>query len=324
MKTPSKLYRYRPLSDELLEREIGALAESYLYAPPFHLMNDPMEAFYEIGSPLDSIIDSALQPTGKKISDIYSMMSQMIDGFALVSFSSTYEDLPMWAYYASNFAGMCLEFDTNELCIGDFQNEQLRKVEYARNALPALSVRDLALGKLEESVMARITRKRVEWQHEKEWRFVTGEKGPKYYLDDALRRVYLGPRVDPKHAARICSVLDKRPVEVLQGKISGFNLTFHTIKAARKLEECERIGAGHFDLAEHLYAEKELRQLLTAPFERLIDQCRKTAARPNMEGFEGIDIANDGQSIYFWTVYKLRNNHTVYHKQYFDRNLRPK
>lgn len=50
MKTPTKLYRYRPLDDALLDCELGALRDSYLFAPPFAAMNDPMEAFYEAGT----------------------------------------------------------------------------------------------------------------------------------------------------------------------------------------------------------------------------------------------------------------------------------
>ena len=81
-----------------------------------------------------------------------------------------------------------LEFDSAELAIGDFQGERLRPVIYARNALPSLSVADMAPECLEDAVTARLTRKRIEWAHEKEWRFITGEVGPKHYLDDALRR----------------------------------------------------------------------------------------------------------------------------------------
>ena len=182
---------------------------------------------------------------------------------------------------------------------------------------------DMAPERFEDAVIARITRKRSEWSHEKEWRFVTGQVGPKHYLDDALRRVFLGPRVKPEHAAQVCEVLDRRPVEVLQGGIMGFELTFRSIKAARPLKDCERVGAGRFNPAEDVYAEKELRDFLAVPFESLIEECRRTALRPNMDDFAGIDIAgNDGAAIYMWTTYNLRSGRKVYHKRYFDSRLR--
>lgn len=57
MEPPSKLYRYRSLSADVFDRELDALEKSYLYAPPFSAMNDPMEAFYETGRQGDAFIN---------------------------------------------------------------------------------------------------------------------------------------------------------------------------------------------------------------------------------------------------------------------------
>jgi len=324
MKLPSKLYRYRPLADgDLVDRELAALQDSYLFSPSFADMNDPMEAFYDTGGPGDGIVNAMLASAGKRVDDLYNMLSETIGRFALISFAGSHEDLPMWAYYGSNFAGMCLEFDTAELGIGDFQNEKLRPVTYARDALPPLTLADFGPERLKDAVIARITRKRSEWAHEKEWRFVTGQVGPKYYLDDALRRVFLGPLVKPEHAAKVCQALAKRPVEVLRGEIKGFELKFLSIQSARPLDECERVGSGKFDPTEDLYAEKELRNFLKVPFEKVIEECRQTARRPNMEQIAGVDLAgSDGQAIYLWTTYKLRHGREVYNKRYFDARFR--
>jgi hypothetical protein len=323
MKTPPKLYRYRPLDDALLEREVSALRDSYLYAPPFGAMNDPMEAFYETGGPGDRIVNAMLAPTGKRIEGMYGILAEMIDRFALVSFAGTHEDLPMWAYYGSNFAGMCLEFDAAELAIGDFQNEQLRQVTYARSTLPPLTVAGLAPERLEEAVIARITRKRSEWAHEKEWRFITGEVGPKYYLDDALRRVFLGPRVKTEHAARVCEVLDRRPVEVLQGEIRGFELGFRSIKPARPPQECERVGEGRFEPEDIIYKQDELEAFLAGSLEILLDECCRTAHRPNLDEIVDFDISGIRTgALFIWAKYRLRSGRDVYNRRHFDRRMR--
>lgn len=324
MKIPDKVFRYRPLEDgKLFNREFGALRDAYLYAPPFTAMNDPMEAFYETGGPGDRIIDAMLAPTGKGVGTMYEMVSDMIDHFALVSLASTHLDLPMWAYYASNFAGMCLEFSTHELGIGDFQNEQLRSVTYARSALPPLTMADMALEHLREAVIARITRKRIEWSHEKEWRFVTGTTGPKHYVDDALSRVFLGPRINPAHAEQICDLLDHRPVEVLQGKIRGFELVFHTIKPACPLEKCDRTGAGRFVPADIIPDSTDLESFLTVPLDALMEQCKEITRRPNVEEITDLAVSGDHKDLlYLRTTFKLRNGREVYHKRYWDRRLR--
>ncbi|NRD90552.1 DUF2971 domain-containing protein [Sphingopyxis sp. BSNA05] len=297
-----------------------ALKESYLYAPPFSAMNDPMEAFYETGGPADHILDALLTTTGKSTVEMYRMLSEMIEQFALVSFAGTYEDLPMWAYYGSNFAGMCLAFESSQLEIGDFQNEHLRSVTYARKALPALTIAEVAN---KEAVIARITRKRSEWAHEKEWRFITGEVGPKHYLDDALQRVYLGPRVNPKHAKRICEVLQRRPVEILQGKVQGFDLIFESIQKPCNVEQCERTGAGNFNPVDHEYGRPELEAFLKVPYQELLEECQRLSRHPNLEQIAEFDIASSPKNaLYLWVTYKLRSGKEIYHKRYYDQRLK--
>jgi hypothetical protein len=323
MGIPQKLYRYRALADDkMLERELDTLRNSYLYSPPFEAMNDPMEAFYETGGPGDRIIDAMLKPAGKGTRELYKILDDMIAKFALVSFSSAPDDLPLWAYYAGNFAGICLEFDTEDLTLSDFQGEKLKQVIYARDALPPLSMADLAPERTEEAVLARITRKRIEWAHEKEWRYVTGSVGPKHYVDDALRRVYLGPKIKPEHAEAILDILKNRPTEVLQGEIAGFELRFRTIKEATPLAKCERVGSGKFVKSDLLLVEGELREFLDVPFERLVAECARIAAHPNLEEITDVYLSGvEKDSLFLWAKYRLRNGREVWHKTYFDRHL---
>jgi len=323
LRVPKSLYRYRPLGDAV-DRELSTLRDNYLYAASFASMNDPMEAFYETGGPSDWLVRTLLSSAGKSLDDIYDMVRAMTDQFALISFSSTPADLPLWAYYASNFGGMCLEFDTARLDIGDLQNEKLRPVTYAEQPLGPIDFAALAPGAAEEGVVARVSRKCLEWAHEKEWRYVTGVVGKKHYLDDALTRIFLGPRARPEHVEAICGLMAKRPVEVLHGRIAGYTLTFETIQPACPLTSCERTGAGTFDRGNDLYAEANLRGLLGGQFDNLVELCQRLSEHPNMESFAGIDLAGSNREhLYLWTTYRLRSGREVYHRQYFDRHFRP-
>lgn len=253
---PRYLYRYRPLDDALFEREICALENAFLWSPHFREMNDPMEAFYELGGDADPIIDHLIRPSGKSTRDVYEMARKVIDNFCLVSFSTSHQALPMWAYYASNFAGMCLEFETDPVFVGDFQNERLAPVTYAEAPLPPIQFHQLS--DLETTVEASLSRKRIEWQHEQEWRVLTGAGGPKHYRDDALTRVFLGPRTSDAHAERLCELFKDRPTEILRGSIHGYRLQFETIKSAAPFQACARVGAGKLDLDEIIYDRAEV------------------------------------------------------------------
>lgn len=59
MTTP-RLHRYCPLR-AYATRELGALRDACLRSLRFSEMNDPMEAFDELGSPEDPLIDAMLR-----------------------------------------------------------------------------------------------------------------------------------------------------------------------------------------------------------------------------------------------------------------------
>jgi len=320
---PQALYRYRPCTNVLLERELDALENSYLFAPSFESMNDPMEAFVEVGGEHDVLLTRLKAGSENTLKALYAQVTSMVANAGLISFSATHADFPLWAYYASNFAGFCLEFDTNALQFGDLQGEQLHPVTYAEDALPAVSLTTLLKqargpGNL---VTDRLSRKRAEWAHEREWRYITGRVGKKHLLDTALRRVYLGPRMAPAHVERLCAVLADRPVEVLKGVVRGFDMGFESVQAGASVATSGRVGQGRF-AQDDLVSEGELRQFLQVPFEALIAECERLASHPNMDGFTGIDVAAAiPDALFVGTSYRLRSGREIYRQRYYDRQM---
>lgn len=325
MKPPKNIYRYRPLDEAVLNRELDALENSYLFSPPFSAMNDPMEAFYETGGIGDRIVDLAFSSKGGTpiTAQMYAMLQDTISRFALLSFSSTRDDLPLWAYYASNFAGICLEFDVRQLGIGDLQHEPLRQVTYAKRPLSPLTIPDVAREDAQETISARLVRKRIEWSHEREWRILTGEAGKKYYLDDALHRVFFGPRISPDHASRICATLRGRPIEILQGEIDGWNLTFRTIQEASSLNECIRVGSGIVNEDDLLLSAEEVTDFLSVPIQHLIEECRRLALHPNLHEIIGAAPHSSGKFLYIDLAYRLRSGRDVNFRLRYDRKMKP-
>ncbi|MVW90102.1 DUF2971 domain-containing protein [Pseudomonas sp. PB101] len=300
---------------------MDALKNAYLFAPPFGKMNDPMEAFYETGSHGDQFVNDVLQPTGVSTHSFYKPLKEMTNRFALISFSTTHEYLPMWAYYASNFAGMCLEFSTAQLSTGDLKDEHLLEVEYVTSPASPINLTDIFAKDQAARVMKRLAQKRIEWRHEEEWRFVTGEVGRKHYLDDALSRVYIGPRANPSHVAAICETLAGRPVEILQGEINGYSMTFQTIQVPTPWSEAERQVDSIFNGAEGLPDQSELDGFLSVPYNTLAETCISLARHPNMEEFGGIGLNGANDALFIWTSYLLRNGRRVYVRRYYGHDM---
>ncbi|MCY0666818.1 hypothetical protein OVW15_27060, partial [Klebsiella pneumoniae] len=68
-------------------------------------------------------------------------------------------------------------------------------------------------------VNRRLTQKRDEWRHEKEWRYLAGQPGPKPHTDAALRTIYLGPRIRPEEKAGILEIMARRPVDIYEATV---------------------------------------------------------------------------------------------------------
>lgn len=319
MTPPERLYRYRPLAGDLAARELDALRDAYLWSPHFSEMNDPMEAFYELGGPGEGLIDGLLRrPSGKSAAELYTLARDAFDRFCLVSFSSSPADLPLWAYYGDNFAGLCLEFATDRLFVGDFQGEDLFPVDYAQTPLPPLAFHELTGV---EAIARRLSRKRVEWAHEKEWRILTGAGGRRHYIDEALVRIHLGPRIEDPHAERICTLFADRPTEIVRGRIQGYALTFETVQAAAPPEACHRVGTGRLELGDLLYDRDRLEAFLEASLEDLIQELERIVLQPNVEAVTDCAVSVKQPALYVMTEQKLRNDRTVFERRYYDPRL---
>src|SRR5690606_30376820 len=122
------------------------------------------------------------------------------------------------------------------------------------------------------------------WSHEKEWRILTGERGPRHYVDSALSRVYLGCKISDSHEKMVCDILNNRPTEILKGRINESSLEFTTIKHATPLAESERVGAGKFDPNEDIWiSESDLKNFLRVQPEELVKKLQLLKINPNVE-----------------------------------------
>ncbi len=244
----------------------------------------------------------------------------------LISMSETYLDYPLWAYYGSNFGGMCLEFDTQELVISDLPRDSLVPIPviYDSSAPAPITFEMLSSSDPMKIVMRRLSQKRAEWQHEKEWRYLAGSAGRKLYTDPALKRIYLGPRIQPEAKSAIVDAMRSRPVEILEGLVRGYEVEFFCIKESIPWHECERTGAGSFDPSKVLSLAKELRAVLGENFKALEQKCHELSTHPNVESIDGVCLTNSRTGVYVAATYRLRDKRgDISHNHFFDIDMNP-
>lgn len=314
---PPRLCRYRPLGLHA-ERELHALRGAYLWAPRFSEMNDPMEASYQFGGTGDGLIDAMLGVSGKSARMIYDMARSTIDQFCLVSFSTSASDLPLWAYYGDSHAGICLEFDTDWMLAGAFRGEPLVQVEYAEAPLASIPFHEVTSP---NAIQRRLSRKPLEWAHEKEWRVLTGQGGAYPYLDQALVRIHLGSRIRPEHAAEVHEIFRDRPTDIVQRRINGFKLSAEISQRASAPVDCERVGHILLNLDDVLTDRAEIQAFLDVPIEQLEDEIRSLAAQPSVEAISDCALSGSRPALYIHVDHRLRDGRIVSETRYYDAAL---
>ena len=118
--------------------------------------------------------------------------------YRIACFSEEKSSIPMWAYYANNHKGVCLEYDLEKLNIEDRYEYELKrafcKVHYS-NYRPKDKHGDYSL-----------VVKSSQWSHEKEWRLICDTKSD-YISVPCLSDVYLGINFGVEHLDLIISAI---------------------------------------------------------------------------------------------------------------------
>lgn len=121
--------------------------------------------------------------------------------YRIACFSETNASIPMWAYYANDHKGVCLEYDLSRLRVEDEYENELRqafcKVHYSE-----YRPRD-------EHNDSSLIVKSSQWAHEHEWRLICDVKS-NYITVPCLSSVYLGINFDYDNIENIIAAIKSR------------------------------------------------------------------------------------------------------------------
>jgi Protein of unknown function (DUF2971) len=226
---PKYLYRYRSLPDYAIRDrdkqriralELDALTAPYLWCSAFHSMNDPMEGSYALN-----------REKGK--GDAYENARQFIYhrkiSLGICSFSETNNNSPMWAYYADQFRGICIEYDLQALLnsLGDCCDEGLALVRMTYSEdLYQLSVN---ADSHETAAQQILSFKSHRWLHEREWRLFKDGPGKLEIEPRCISHVYVGDRMEQKEIQRLTRSLRRSGIAVSRMELDGYSMAFEPI-----------------------------------------------------------------------------------------------
>lgn len=129
-----------------------------------------------------------------------NLFQMILKDFRVLCLSEDLYSPQMWAHYADNFKGFCIEYDFNQKIIeksDDLIN--LYPVFYSKN-LPDLSDSLISYDEGKDYVDLNFIFvsliKESDWNYEKEWRYVCHKNNGDYIKLPSIKNVYLGANFD--------------------------------------------------------------------------------------------------------------------------------
>lgn len=216
---PQYLYRYRPLGD-FATRETDAIKNNYFFCPTFQDLNDPMEGIHRLSKRL---IDN------DKSESRITRIKNAIHSTGIASFSEVNDHEPMWAHYADQFRGMCIQYNLNRLINGLPDNISITRMLYSENAPVLLS--DTTTASVDDRARLCLSSKTVRWASEREWRAFAPRSGRAYCdIPKTVTKIYLRPRVNKEDESKILSLGRKLNIQVLKMELNGYSISFKQYK----------------------------------------------------------------------------------------------
>lgn len=225
---PSQLYRYRSLrrigeaDDVVLDRELAAIEQGYIWASSFQGMNDPMEGVFSTGKNID--------PGKRRIID---QMKWQKESTGICCFSETPTNELMWAHYADEFRGICIAYDFSNLRESLIDDAQFTRLFYSESQ-PRLN---LTRADLETSVRRVLSSKSQKWSYEREWRLFASQAGAIYYNNESvIKTIYVGSRIDSRIKKIISQRTQRINITISEMNLRGYRIAFDNTSARYGVE----------------------------------------------------------------------------------------
>lgn len=222
---PRFLYRYRAVNKDTLQ----SLADNrFWFSSPLNF-NDPFDCRFDAvfqgtdderrhwckrtaasrgdASLADELMRGFTAPDGEynEFYDARRFAEERIGPLGILCLSERRDHLLMWAFYAKDHSGVCLEFET-------LPREGLFPVTYSSTfpLLNALQAADPDV--MRDQGLACVTTKSPDWAVECEWRLIKNSSGLHHVPEACLAGVILGSRISEEDERAVRTALAKRTI----------------------------------------------------------------------------------------------------------------
>lgn len=239
-----KVYKYRAASE--FKRDLKAISDNYFYAPNSEKLNDPCETLvFSDNFKKESL--ALVKVFGEKPNDSLKKLHEVVDNFlarrekiGIYSLSKRFDDELMWAHYANNHSGFCIEYDYDILLNGNsFSNFYTFSVEYKKSP-PQVDILDM-IGENQNKILKKLAgTKSKRWSYEEELRIITDKFGKHHYDFKAVKSIYFGYRMNDNEKNEIMKSLSGRDIKYFQISLNEKSYSFYPIEISDKYENAQK------------------------------------------------------------------------------------
>jgi len=215
-------------------------------------MNDPFDSrgvcwdYQEVDDFLMSHLSEEKLKQYNSIDDIVDgSISSMRDNIRITCFSEELYSMPMWAHYANNHTGFCIEYDFSRLDYNNDLTKSLFPVSYETKRYNITNLFKMALsGKYDMRIKLLfflMNLKHSSWSYEREWRIIsTREPSPSQEpfaggLEDCPinpTAIYLGVNFDKNRVDYLKNMVNSKYIPIYKLETCNsqfFDLDLHKL-----------------------------------------------------------------------------------------------
>lgn len=222
---PQKLIKFFPLSDrtESNEKKFKTLETENLWISSIDSLNDPYE-FSCMYVDKDRLKEAG--HPDELIKGFEIIVGDMLRNFGVASLSgNSFDCLPMWAYYANNHAGYCVEYEV-------MQKDAIHKVFYEQDRIAVASIPANFFNEFQKMreagentnpevefyaniLMQQLFIKHRSWSHENEYRIIfpigakKGMNTPLSAVGLKTSKIVAGINCTEEHILKLQEISDK-------------------------------------------------------------------------------------------------------------------
>lgn len=227
-----RLFKYRGGE---FQRDLKSLEENYFWAPVRKNLNDPCEGLFDqeiifeqlnlMNQLLNGKSSGQINQSFNNLKDSIQTLFDFADKSGIYSLSQSPLEELLWAHYAANHTGFCIEYDLHELIKYEENDYKKIDIQYKESPL-AVSIEDITHHHNETILQKMFGIKSKAWKYESETRVVTSASGAHAYDYRAVKAIYFGLRMKENEKQTLMTTLKGRGVRYFQVILKNNSYTF--------------------------------------------------------------------------------------------------